>query len=87
MNSSQGSKISNKGRNLLSKAGQLTLAATSQPTLLQEVNDDEEFAPIGNITTTYLDVQGNSTPVHRSNPTSKVSFSRAAIPKQKDNDF
>jgi hypothetical protein len=60
MSNSQGRTGERGGRNLLSKAGQLTLANHSPHSLLQEVDDDEEFVPVSNITTSYLDQQGNS---------------------------
>ena len=47
-------KNSSGGLSLLSKAGQLTLSNNSPHKLLQEVEDDEDFAPVGNITTSYL---------------------------------
>lgn len=44
----------------LQKAGQMVLTSSRPYSLLQEVNDDDEFPPIANITTTYIDNPGIS---------------------------
>jgi len=86
MSSSQVSRTK-KGPNLLSKAGQLSLLSSSRPKILPSVKADEKIAPITDVTTTFLEVQSNSTPVHKSKPTSQVPFSRSSIPiKQADDD-
>ena len=44
----------------LSKAGELTLSAAYSPNkLFQEVNNDAEFQPLTNVTTAYMDQDGN----------------------------
>lgn len=63
MSNDQVSKTAVKNKHTkttLAKAGELSLSATYSPNrLFQEVGNDQEFLPLTNVTTAYMDQEGN----------------------------